>query len=203
MNTIENIRTLVLSSILSANDFGEIDLRAVFASGINKDYFEDQDQRIMFEVISVCVDGDIAFDDSVILSYMQKAGVQNPQNLLLHVMAQKQVPQSVLLEQISLLKETYHKKMLNLLHLEISKMLSDENTSAEAISQMVQNSLDGYEKLNKTSSTTRLSEVRKLRKAQPPVQRIKTGIPFIDTVLTDKQGNKGIRNEGLFFYKWT
>ena len=64
---------------------------------------------------------------------------------------------------------------------------------------MVQNSLDGYEKLNKVSSTKRLSEVRRLRKAQPPVQRIKTGIPFIDTVLTGKRGNKGIRNEGLFF----
>ncbi|MDT8337593.1 MAG: hypothetical protein RQ763_00195, partial [Sulfurimonas sp.] len=71
-------------------------------------------------------------------------------------------------------------------------------TSA-AISQMMQNQIDGHASLNKSSSTKRLSEVRKLRKLKPPAVRVETEIPFIDTVLTDKHGNSGVRNEGLFF----
>ena len=199
MDNLENIRVLVLASILTANEFGEIDLHSVMASGINKDYFEDEAQRVMFEVMSVCYDGDVAFDDSTVMAYMKKANIQHPESMILNIMAQKQIPQSVLLEQIALLKESFRKKMLHLLQGEISKMLCDTNISADATTQMIQNSLDGYEKLNNSSSTKRLSEVRKLRKALPPVQRIRTGIPFIDTVLTDKHGNKGIRNEGLFF----
>ena len=199
MNNLENIRALVLSSILTAREFGDIDLQAVFASGINKDYFEDEAQRVMFEVMKVCYDGDRAFDDNVIMSYMKQSGIENPSDLMLYVMSQKQVSLSVVMEQIALLKESYHKKMLHTLQLEIGKMLADEDMRADAITQMIQNNLDGFEKLNKVSSTRKLSDVRKARKALPPVERIPTGIPFIDTVLTDKHKNVGIRNEGLFF----
>lgn len=199
MNNLENIRVLVLASILTASEFGDIDLHSVFASGINKDYFEIEEQRVMFEVMQMCADGDIAFDDSVVISYMKKAGIQNPENIILHAMSQKSIPQDVLLEQIALLKESYKRKMLYLLQGEVAKMLSDENILSDAITQKIQNTLDGYEKLNNTSTTKRLSEVRRLRKAKPPVERLATGIPFIDTVLTDKHKNVGIRNEGLFF----
>jgi len=199
MNNIENIRVLVLASLLTVNEFGAIDLNIVMSSGINKEFFEDESQRVMFEVISVCYEGNITYDDGIIMNYMKKAGISNPENIVLNIMAQKQVPQNTLLEYIAFLKESYHKKMLHVLNSEIANMLQDENLSADAITQTMQNTIDGYASLTKGNSTKRLSEVRKLRKLQPPAQRIRTYIPFIDTVLTDKHGGKGIRNEGLFF----
>jgi len=199
VNNLEQIRLLVLGSILSANDYGYIDLNAVMASGVSKELFVDPAQVSMFEVMKLLYDGDIPFDDSTVISYMKKAGVPNPQQLLLAVMAEKEVTQSILLEHIALLREDFHKKMLHSLSGDIAKMLHDETTSADAVQQMIQNAIDKQVSLNNSSSTKRLSDVRALRKAQPPVQRIRTHIPFIDTVLTDKHGNKGIRNEGLFF----
>lgn len=199
MQTIENIRILVLTSILGANDFDEIDLNIVMASGISKEWFIDDAQKALFEVMNVCYNGDIPFDDHTIISYMKNAGVQQPEQILLNVMSQKQVPQSIVMEHIATLREDYHKASLVLLNSELTKMLQDSTLSSAAITQTLQNSIDDYSFLNKGVSTRRLSEVRALRKAAPPAQRIRTHIPFIDTVLTDKQGNKGIRNEGLFF----
>jgi len=199
MQTIENIRVLVLASILGANDFDEIDLNIVMASGINKEWFKDEAHKAIFEVMSVCYDGNIAFDDFTIINYMKKTGIDNPEQIMLNVMSQNQVPQSIVMEHIATLKESYHRESLSLLNIELSKMLSDSTLSSAAITQTLQNSIDDYSFLNKGVSTRRLSEVRALRKAKPPAQRIRTHIPFIDTVLTDKQGAKGIRNEGLFF----
>jgi len=199
MDNLQQIRLSVLGNILSANDFGMIDLNAVMASGVSKEFFVDPAQISMFEVMKVLYDGDIAFDDGTVLSYMKKAGVHNPQELLLAVMAQKEVSQSVLIEHIGLLKEHFHKKMLGALSGDITKMLQDESLSADAVQQMIQNAIDKQVSLNNSSSTRRLSDVRKIRKALPPVERVRTYVPFIDTVLTDKHGNKGIRNEGLFF----
>ena len=199
MNNLEQIRLIVLGNILSANSYGMIDLNAIMASGVSKELFTDSAQISMFEVMKLLYDGDIAFDDSTLVSYMKKAGISHPEQLLLATMAEKEVSQNILLEHITLLREEYHKKMLNALSGDIVSMLNDETTSADAIQQMIQNAIDKQVSLNNSSSTRRLSDVRALRKAQPPVQRIRTYIPFIDTVLTDKHGNKGIRNEGLFF----
>jgi len=199
MNNLEQIRLGVLGNILSANDFGNIDLNAVMASGVSKEFFIDPAQVSMFEVMKVLYDGDIAFDDATVLAYMKKAGVQYPQELLLAVMAQKEVSQPILLEHIGLLKEDFHKKMLGSLSGDILKMLQDDSMSADTVQQMIQNAIDKQVSLNNSSATKRLSDVRKERKALPPVERVRTYIPFIDTVLTDKHGNKGIRNEGLFF----
>ena len=199
MDNLQQIRLSVLGNILSANDFGNIDLNAVMASGLTKEFFIDPAQVSMFEVMKVLYDGDIAFDDGTVLAYMKKAGVQNPQELLLAVMAQKEVSQAVLIEHIGLLKEDFHKKMLGTLSGDIIQMLQDESMNADSIQQMIQNAIDKQVHMNNSSSTKRLSDVRRERKALPPVERIKTHIPFIDTVLTDKNKNTGIRNEGLFF----
>lgn len=199
MNDLENVRSLILGTMLSAHEFGNVDLSVVMNSGINKDWFVSDAHRAMFEVMNVCYEGGRAFDDGVILSYLKKTSVQNAEEMLLDIMAQKQVPQNILMEHIGSLKENYHKQMLHKLNADIAKALADENITSAAISQMMQNQIDGYASLNNGSSTKRLSEVRKLRKLQPPPERIKTGVPFIDTVLTDKHGNSGIRNEGLFF----
>lgn len=199
MNNIENIRVLVLGSLLSANEFGVIDLNVIMTSGIAADWFENDAHRAMFEAMRVCYSGDIAFDDSTILAYMRKSDVQHPEQILLDVMAQKQVPQNILMEHIAVLKEHYHKNMLRLLSSDIQKMLQDDNITSDAVAQMIQNVIDKKLSMQGGSSTKRLSEVRKIRKALPPVERLKTLVPFIDTVLTDKHGRSGIRNEGLFF----
>lgn len=199
MNNLDQIRLLVLGSILTANDFNTIDINAVMASGVSRELFEDAAQQSMFDVMKLLYDGDIGFDDSTVLQYMKKANVAHPEDLLLRVMSEKEVSQSVLLEHIALLREDYHKKMLLTLSSDITKMLQDSSVSSDAVQQMIQNAIDKQVSLNNSSSTKRLSDVRKMRKALPPVQRIPTYIPFIDTVLTDKHGNKGIRNEGLFF----
>ena len=199
MNDLENIRSLILGSILTANEFGNIDLSVVMNSGINVDWFESDAHRAMFEVMNVCFDGGRAFDDDVIMPYLKKKGITHTEEFMLDIMAQKQVPQNILMEHIASLKENFHKKMLHKLNADIAKMLSDESVNSEAISQMMQNQIDGHASLNKGSSTKRLSEVRKLRKLKPEAIRIPTETPFIDTVLTDKQGKTGIRNEGLIF----
>lgn len=199
MNDLDNIRGLILSTMLSANEFGGVDLSVVMNTGISKDWFVGDAHRAIFEVMNVCYEGGRAFDDGVILPYMKKMNVAHAEELLLDIMANKQVPQNILMEHIASLKENYHKQMLHKLNADITKALADENISSAAISQMMQNQIDGYASLNKGSSTKRLSEVRKLRKLKPPAVRIETGVPFIDTVLTDKHGNSGIRNEGLFY----
>jgi len=199
MINIENIRELILSSLLSANEMGNIDLSVIMNSGITKDWFENEAHIATFEAMSVYYGSDKPFDDSVIMPYLKKSGIAYAEEFMLNLMAQKQVPQNILLEHITSLKEVYQKKMLQNLHAEMQGMLVDESLSSDAITQMIQNQIDGYAALNKTSSTKRLSEVRKMRKLQPPAVRIETGVPFIDTVLTDKHGEKGIRNEGLFF----
>lgn len=199
MVDLENISTLILSSILGANDFGEVDLNVVMSSGIKKDWFVQESHQAMFEVMSICYNGSIAFDDSTILNYMKKSDIQNPEQLLLNVIAQKQVPQSIILAHIATLKEQYRLRMLHMLSAEIVEKLKDKNTSSDVITQMIQNSIDGHLNLSSGESTRTLREVRAERKSKPPVQRLETKIPFIDTVLTDKHGNKGFRNEGLVF----
>jgi len=199
MINVENIRVLVLASILSANEYDAINLDAVFTTGISNDWFEDEAHKELFDVMNICYKSNIAFDESTMVAHLQKVSVKNPEQVVLNILTQKQIPQNILLEHINYLKELYHKKMLHILNGAISKMLQDENIPADAISQMIQNSIDDNSTLSKGSSTKRLSEVRAMRKTQPPAQRIKTEIPFIDTVLTDKHGNKGIRNEGLVF----
>jgi len=199
MSDIKNIRTLVLATLLSANEFGNIDLNIVMNSGINKDYFEDAAESSMFEVIKVFIDGGMAFDESIVMKYMKKAGINNPQDLMLHLLSQKQVSQSVLLEHIAILREDYNIRNLKKLHEKMFSLLQSPDSSSSIITQMLQNSIDDYASMNKGGYTRSLSAVRAERKSKPPAQRIKTGIGFIDSVLTDKHGNSGIRNEGLFF----
>jgi len=52
MNNIENIRSIILSSILKSHVYGVVDLNAVFSSGITQEWFDDPAHRSMFEVSS-------------------------------------------------------------------------------------------------------------------------------------------------------
>jgi hypothetical protein len=199
MNNLENIRSLVLCSILRAHVYNNVDLNVVMSSGIGREWFDDSGHCAMFEVMKVLYDGGKEFDDAIIMAYMEKSGVADAQGVMLSVMAHSSVPNSLVMEYIVLLREHHAKKLLNDLNVTITKMLSEENSSSDVITTLIQNSIDKYVIFNNISSTRRLSDVRKDRLLKPPVQRLRTHIPFIDTVLTDKNGDSGIRNEGLFF----
>jgi len=199
LHNINDISNLVLSCLLSAHEDRDTNLDLLMNSGISKEWFSDEVHKQVFEVINICYKAGTPFNADTIIEYLTRAKISNPQNIVLNIIAQRAVPQSIALENIKFLKESYHKTMLNTLSLNISTMLNEPNANTEAITQMVQNGLDDFAFLNSLGHTKTLTRVRENRKAQPPATRLKTEIPFIDTVLTDKYGNKGIRNEGLFF----
>jgi replicative DNA helicase len=199
MTGIESTRMMVLGSILGANDYGNIDLEVVMSSGISKEWFDDPAQQSLFEVMQLCHAGGRPFDDTTVIAYLKRSDVAHPEDLVLAAMAQKQVPQGILMEHIGTLKEAYRRKKLAQMAREVLKSLDDDNLNADTITQMAQNDIDAHVSLRPGSSSKPLSEVRKMRHDAPPVERIYTGIPFIDTVLTDRDGRKGFRNEGLIF----
>lgn len=198
MNNIENIRSIILSSILKSHVYGVVDLNAVFSSGITQEWFDDPAHRSMFEVMKIYYDGGKAFDDAVIMAYMEKSGINNTQEAILSVMAHSSVPQTLVMEYVGILKEHYSNALLDNVSVEISALRSKGATSEE-VRARVQYLLDQATIIKSGAKTRRLSEVRAERLAKPPVDRITTHIPFIDTVLTDKHKRIGIRNEGLFF----
>lgn len=204
MNNLENLKELVLSSILRAHVYNNVDLNIVMSSGIVKEWFDEPAHAAMFEVMKVLYDGGKGFDDSIIMAYMEKSGIKEAQNTLLSVMAHSSVPHSLVMEYILILKEAHSKKLLAALSADITKMLASEDAKSDVITQIIQNAIDKYVTINNTSSTRALSVVRADRKSKPAAIRIQTYIPFIDTVLTGKHHTReipdvGIRNEGLFF----
>jgi len=199
MHNINNISNLVLSCLLSAYQDRNTNLDLLMNSGISKEWFNDESLKDVFEVMNICYKAGTPFNSDTIIEYLTRSKVPNPHNIILNIIAQRAVPQGIALEHIKFLKENYQKQMLNKLSLTITEMLNDSNSSSETILQLAQNSLDNFSFLNSHGYTKSLTDVRKKRKSEPPATRLKTHIPFIDTVLTDKYGNKGIRNEGLFF----
>jgi len=199
MNNINTLRQLVLASILRAHVYHNVDLNVVMNSGVCVEWFDDAAHRAMFEVMRVLYDGGKQFDDAIIMAYVEKSGVADAAGAVLSIMAHTPLTQSIVMEYVGLLKEDYAKKLLSKLSSDITDMLAKEDSNAEVITAMVQNAIDKYVVVNNGGSTRRLSDVRKDRLSKPPAERIKTHIPFIDTVLTDKDHRVGIRNEGLFF----
>jgi len=200
---IEMVQSNILSSILRSHVYNNLDLNLVMASGLVKEWFEHPTHASMFEVMKLLYERGTGFDDIIILDYMEKSGNKDAQDIMLSIMAQSILPNSVVMEYIDLLKEHNAIKRIEKLKKEIEKMLLNDNRS-ELVIQVIQHSIDQYVLESNVSATSSLREVRNRRKALPPVQRIRTYIPFIDTVLTGKKHseetpNVGIRNEGLFF----
>lgn len=198
MNNIETIRELILASILRAHVYENVRLNDVMNSGIVKEWFDHPAHQAMFEVMRLLYDGGKGFDEAVILSYMEKSSDAQAHGVLLSVMAHTAAPHSVVMEYIGILKEHHSRKLLEAVSAKITKMISEGKTSDE-ITATIQYDIDQNVVRQKGSATRRLADVRKNRLAQPPVERMKTGIHFIDTVLTDKNGRTGFRNEGLVF----
>lgn len=201
MNNIDTIRELILSSILRAHVYENINLNAVMNSGIVKEWFEHPAHQAMFEAMRILYDGGKGFDEAVIMEYMSKSGEKDAQGVMLSVMAHTAAPHSVVMEYVGILKEDHAKKLLDAVAKKIARMIA-EGKSSEEITAQVQYDIDQNVVSHKGSATRRLSDVRKARleaEKTNPVQRMKTGIHFIDTVLTDKNGRVGFRNEGLVF----
>ena len=198
MNAIHT-GNVILSSLLTAQEFKHINLDIVFSSGISKAWFVTEIQKDIFEVMNTCQKANVVFDEDLIIEHLKKTDIENPRHVVLDLLSLKQVPQNIVLEHIKILRKEYHKQTLKVLSQESLKMLDDETLDPDAITVMMQNTLNDFEFLNNKGYTRSLAEVRKERKSKPPVTRIRTYIPFIDTTLTDKHGNKGFRNEGLIF----
>lgn len=196
---LESIQLGILCSVLRSPVYKNVNLDIVFTMGISGEWFENQEYKSMFEVMRVLYNGGKEFDDAIILAYMEKSGVKNPQDIMLLVMAQSPLQQTLFVEYVAVLKESYARKMITILNQDVMKMLSDPSSRSDIIMSMMQAYMDKFIAHNTVSSTRRLSEVRRERKLKPPAERLETGVPFIDTVLTDKNNRKGIRNEGLFF----
>lgn len=199
MNNIETIRASILSSILRAHVYSNVNLNVVMTSGLAKEWFEYPAHAAMFEVMKLLYERGTGFDDIVIIDYMEKSGNKDAQDVMLSIMAQPALPHSVVMEYIGILKEHHSINQIEKLKVDLEKMLLDPNRKSDIIRQALQNSLDQYVSESNVSATRSLRDVRSIRKSLPPVERIRTYIPFIDTVLTDKHGRVGFRNEGLIF----
>jgi len=201
MNNIETIRASILSSILRAHVYSNVNLNVVMTSGLAKEWFEHPAHASMFEVMKLLYERGTGFDDIVIIDYMEKSGNKDAQDVMLSIMAQPALPHSVVMEYIGILKEHHAIKLIEKLKGEIEKMLLDDNRKSDVMIQVIQNSIDQYVSVSNTSATRSLRDVRedRLSPNKPPIERIATHIPFIDTVLTDKKGRIGFRNEGLIF----
>lgn len=201
MNNIETIRGSILSSILRAHIYSNVNLNVVMTSGLAKEWFEHPAHASMFEAMKLLYERGTGFDDIVIIDYMEKSGNKDAQDVMLSIMAQPALPHSVVMEYIGILKEHHSIALIEKLKGEIEKMLSDENRKSDVMIQVIQNSIDQYVQVSNTSATRSLRDVRedRLSPNKPPIERIQTHIPFIDTVLTDKKNRVGFRNEGLIF----
>jgi replicative DNA helicase len=197
---MNNVQTadIVLSSLLTANEYKNISLDVLMAGGITKQWFITPVQKDIFEVISVCYKANRPFNENLVIEYLNKTDFENPENIILHLLSIKQVSQEIILEYIKNLREDFRKRLLLQLNEETAKMLNDPACDTDAITILMQNTLNDYEFLNNKGHTRRLDEVRKERKVKPPRKRIKTHIPFIDSVFTDKKKNVGIKS-GLGF----
>lgn len=196
-NTAVNL--MVLGSILGASSYGNVDLDTVFGSGISKEWFDDKGQQGLYEVMSLLHAAGKPFDETTILDYLKKSNVPNPEQVVLGAMTQKPVPQNILMEHIATLQEAYRKTQLDRMAREVLKAVKSDEDDADVITQMAQNLLDSNVQSRPGGVSKPLSQVRKERLAMPPVERIRSYLSFIDTVLTDREGRQGFRNEGLVF----
>jgi len=197
MNNVE-LGNAILASMLSAHDIGNVNLDVLMTTGVSKHWFVTDAQKSIFEVINTCYKANTAFDEDIVITHLSKQRITSAQDIVLDLLSHKQVSQGVVVQYLDQLRSDFHKRTLLQLAKESQEMLGDESKDPEAVMQMMQNTINDFEFLANKGYTRSLKEVRKERKSKPPKRRIPTGIPFIDTTLSDKHG-KGIRDEGLMF----
>ncbi|MFW9602886.1 MAG: DnaB-like helicase C-terminal domain-containing protein, partial [Prevotella sp.] len=189
---------IILNALMSANEFAGISLDALMKTGIKKEWFMDAKNQIIFNVIEIYHKAGKPFDDTIVFEQLKKANIHNAEEIILEIVSQKFVTESIVKEHIEELKTAYHLRMLDRLSNEIKGMVNAK-ANPDAINQLIKNTVENFEYMNRECPIKCLNAVRERRKKSTAVSRIETGIPFIDTVLTDRYGNKGFRNEGLVF----
>ena len=189
----------ILSCLLTAHEYDNINIDILMETGLSKQWFKLDIHQQIFDVINICYKAKKAFNDITIVEYLQKANIQNCESIIIDIMLEKQIPQSIAIEYILSLKNDYQESMIIDLASQAKKMIDDGSSNPELVIQMIQNSINNFDFLENKGYTKSLTKVREKRKKKKKLTRLKTEIPFIDTVLTDKHGNVGIRNEGLFF----
>ncbi len=189
---------LVISTFLKAHKNKEFNLEQLYESGINASWFEDKLFKKIFEIFEIFKNTNRKYDEVMVGEYLKKSDIKNYEDVMLELLMLNMVPQNIVLEHINMLKDSYHYKQLKALSAEIIKQ-SDEKEEVANIITMAENSLKDFNFLSSFGYARNLNLVREERLKEPIAKRIKTDIPFIDTVLTDDEGNSGILSEGLFY----
>lgn len=199
MNSIER-GDVILASLLTSYEYKNINIDSLMTTGISKTWFTLPVQRDIFEVINVCYKANKPFNESLIIEYLGKTEFENPEMIVLNLLSIKQVSQVIVIEYIKSLREEYRKRMILELNTQTTQMLNDPNCDTDAVTVLIQNTLNDYEFLNNKGHTRRLDEVRLERKNKPPRKRVRTYIPFIDSVFTDrKTKEQGMKTGQLGF----
>lgn len=194
-----NVRMVVLGTLLNAGSYGTLDMDRVLSTGITKQWFDEPDEGELFDVLHLAHVSGRQYDGTLALDYLKKTKVRDPEGLVLGAMRQAPVPTSVLLGYIDRLKEGYQQRELSTLARSLLSEIEKGDADSEALIVTARGVLEKNVSAQMGGTSKSLSQVRKERLNMPPVERIMTYIPFIDTVLTDREGRKGFRNEGLVF----
>lgn len=192
------IEKLVISSFLKGYKIPNYNLDVLFESGITTFWFENSIYRQIFEICEIYRKANKKWDEGLILEYLKKCEVKNPQDVIIELSSLALTPVEIVKEYIEKLKNNYFYKQLLHLSSEIKKQ-SEKQEDVNAILLMAENSLKDFNFLSSYGYSKSLVQIREDRKKDVEATRIKTHIPFIDTVLTDDEGNSGILNENLFY----
>lgn len=189
---------LVICAFLKGHKVPNYDIATLFESGINIAWFENAIYQKIFEVCDIYKNSNRKWDEGLVLEYLKKCNVKNPQDIILELSSLPLTPQDIIIEHIYKLKNNYSYKQLKELSFAIQKEC-DKKEDVQKIVTLAENSLKDFNFLGSYGYSKNLATIRQERQKDPEVKRIKTHIPFIDTVLTDDDGNSGILSENLFY----
>ncbi len=193
---ILNKERSVLSTLIDAH-INNFNLEKAFMSGLTFDMFYLPAHQKLFELIYTYYKVGKAYTIDNIRNDINSKEVSD--SIIVEVVSSLTLTETLFYADIEAIKENYQKRKYAELASHVKKLIAEENATSDTLKTYIENSIHNLSFVSNNGYTRNLSEVRKDRKSKPPAQRIPTGIPFIDTVLTDKDGKVGIRNEGLFF----
>ncbi|MEA2017790.1 MAG: DnaB-like helicase C-terminal domain-containing protein [Campylobacterota bacterium] len=188
----------ILNFIISANEYN-LNLDSIMTMGISKVWFENDTYSNMYEILSKMYNENTKYTIDNTLEKFKEYGLSVNESVFWNIVSKTIIVEEMLIEYINDFKKDYQRRQLNQLSLEIRKKVSDPSLSPETIVSFLESSLNDNDFLENRDYGMSLSDVGKWKKNLPKAIRIKTHIPFIDTVFTDNKGAVGIRNQGLMY----
>ncbi len=195
---LENSERLILNAFLKAHKIKNYNIEAFYETGINASWFEDKLHQKIYEVFEIYKNANKRYDEGLVVEYLKKCDIKNPEDIILELSILNLVPQDIVIEHINKLKDNFFHKRIQKLAYEILKQ-SEKNEDINSILTMTENALKDFNFLASSGYAKNLADIRSQRVKEPQAKRIKTHIPFIDTVLTDDEKNSGILGENLFY----